>query len=224
MNDKWPRASSLFVLLLILSPAGRPNQPAEDKCIFLVAERNLPNPLFEKSVILMLPRKDAGVVVGLIVNKPSQVAMRDLFPDDSALKKATNTVYFGGPVDTGTASILFRASKPQKQAFQIQGDLYVTFDKDLIKSILKKPDKVLDARLFLGRSQWRPGQLQDEMSGGSWFTDHDDSSVIFKSDAASVWPALIDRLDPGSVVRWNRDHTPRTRLSIFQRLKIRWWS
>lgn len=213
------KISTLLVVLLLIGPSGKTNQSAEDKLVFLVAERNLPNPLFEKSVILMLPRQEGGAVVGLIVNKPSQVAMQDLFPDDSALKKATNTVYFGGPVDTGTASILFRSSKAEKQAFQIQGDLYVTFDKDLIKSILKKPDKVLDARLFLGRSQWRPGQLQDEVSGGSWFTDHDDSSVIFKSDAASVWPALIDRLDPGSVVRWNRDRAPRIRLAVLQRRK-----
>lgn len=167
MSHKWLGATFIFALALIFVPSGKPNQNAQDKCVFLVAERDLPNPLFEQSVILMLPRKDGDLVVGLIVNKPSRVSLQDVFPNDSALKKATNTVYFGGPVDTGTASILFRSSKPVKEAFQIEGDLYVSFDKDLIKSTLKKPEKVLDVRLFLGRSQWAPGQLQDEMSSGS---------------------------------------------------------
>ena len=145
------------------------------------------------------------MVIGLIVNKPTKVALQDVFPDNSALKKATNTIYFGGPVDTGTPSILFLSSKPMKEAFQLDGDLYVTFDKDLIQRILKKPKKVLDVRLFLGRSQWAPGQLQDEMARGSWFTARDDSRWIFKTDTGSVWPTLIERVDPGNLAERRSD-------------------
>lgn len=215
MSHKWLRAIPVLLSALILVPAGTLSQGTQNKCVFLVAERDLPNPLFERSVILMLPRREGDLVVGLIVNKPTKVALQDVFPNNSALKKQTDTVYFGGPVDTGTPGVVFRSSKAMKEAFQLEGDLYVTFDKDLIQRILKKPKEILDVRLFLGRSQWAPGQLQDEMARGSWFTAHDDSSWIFKTDTGSVWPALIERVDPGSLAQQHARDTAHARSSGF---------
>ncbi len=198
----------LVTIFVGIAVARQAPQTDADKCVLLVAKRDLPNALFEKSVIVMLPRGDEQLVVGLIVNKPTRLTLQDVFPNSSALKKSTETVFFGGPVDTGTPSVLFRSPKPVKEAFKVAGDLYVSFDKDLIQGMLKKPKQVADVRLFMGRSQWGPVQLQEEMASGAWFTDHEEGSWMFDPHPEMLWPTLIARLDPGTVVDLTSGNLP----------------
>ena len=170
-----------------------------DKSSFLIARRELDNLLFGKAVVLMLPAMDKNIVVGLIVNRPTKITLHELFPNVAAYKEGTAVAYFGGPVDVETAGILFRSTKAFKQAFHLSGDLYVSFDADLIGKLMKKPQEVSAIRLFLGRSQWGPDQLAGEMERGSWFGEKEENSVIFRADPASVWLELIGPLEPGSV-------------------------
>jgi putative AlgH/UPF0301 family transcriptional regulator len=79
------------------------------------------------------------LVVGLIVNKPSRVALSEIFPNDKALKNRSETAYFGGAVDPRAPGVVFRSSKAAKQAALLFGDVYVSFDPDFIKELLKKP-------------------------------------------------------------------------------------
>ncbi len=173
----------------------------ESKSSFLIARRELEDTLFEKTVVLMLPLVDKDVVVGLIVNKPTRITLHVLFPKTSAFKSGTDVAYFGGPVDVQTAGVLFRSTKAFKSAFHLSGDLYVTFDPDLISKIMKRPKQVSDARLFLGRAQWGPDQLAGEMERGSWFGEKEENSMIFRPDSANVWLQLIGELDPGNVAQ-----------------------
>ncbi|HXZ13609.1 MAG TPA: YqgE/AlgH family protein, partial [Candidatus Sulfotelmatobacter sp.] len=146
-------------------------QNATDKSLFLVARRELPDVLFKESVILMLPSTDTDLVVGLIVNKPTRVPLRDVFPKNPDLKDRPDTIYFGGPVDIHTPSVLFLSSKPAEQAVHLDGDLYISFNSDFIEETLVKPkEEMRDMRLFLGRSQWAPEQLQGEILRGAWYS------------------------------------------------------
>jgi putative transcriptional regulator len=203
------QALALPLMLLAAIPGGSPGraphavnvEPPSDaeKSSFLIARRGLEDPLFAKSVVLMLPVVDKDVVVGLIVNKATHVALHEIFPKDSALKDRRDVLYFGGPVDVKTLGALFRAPKASKNAFHLTGDLYVSFNADLIEGILKKPKQVTDARLFLGRSQWGPEQLRGEMERGSWYGEQEENSLIFSADPDSVWPVLIEQLEPGDM-------------------------
>jgi putative transcriptional regulator len=170
-----------------------------DKSSFLIARRELKDPLFAKSVVLMLPVVDKDIVAGLIVNKPTQVPLREIFPKDSALKDRKDVLYFGGPVDVKTLGALFRSPKASKNSFHLTGDLYVSLNTDFIEGILKKPKEVTDLRLFLGRSQWGPEQLRGEIERGSWYGEQEKNSLIFSADPDSVWPGLIEQLEPGDM-------------------------
>ena len=173
----------------------------EEKSSFLIARRELQDPLFQKAVVLMLPLVDKDVVVGLIVNKPTRISLHVLLPKNPLFKGGTDMAYFGGPVDIKTVGVLFRSTKTFKPAFRISGDLYVSFDPDLIDKIMKRPKQVSDARLFLGRAQWGTGQLAGEMERGSWFGEKEETSVIFRPDSGNVWLELIGELDPGNVAQ-----------------------
>ena len=173
-----------------------------DQSSFLIARRALADPLFGKAVVLMLPLVDKDVVVGLIVNRPTKITLNKLFPKIAAYKDGMAVAYFGGPVDVKTAGVLFRSTKEYKQAFHLTGDLYVTFNADVLEKVLKRPKDVSDVRLFLGRSQWAPEQLAGEMERGSWFGEKEANSVIFRQDSANVWIQLVGALEPEGMAAW----------------------
>ncbi len=64
---------------------------------FLVATRDLQDPFFERSVILMVPSTEPPLLAGLIINTPAKQRVRDLFPQARELKGAEETVVRGRP-------------------------------------------------------------------------------------------------------------------------------
>jgi len=189
-----------FYLLLLLTqvPAHaaqeKPNN--EDKAVFLVAHPEIGDPLFKESVVLMLPSSvepGAGLAVGLIMNKPASIALSEIFPDDKALRNRSETAYFGGPVDPRASGVVFRSNKAAKEAALLFGDVYVSFNPDFIKELLKKPEETSDLRLFLGRSQWAPGQLQNEMVTGAWYRVRAEAKLIFSPSSQYLWRNLFER-------------------------------
>lgn len=200
------KAILIFCLLFVLGTKpvrigqDKPDKgDGENKTVFLVARPELRDPVFKESVVLRLPSSvgvGEGLVVGLILNKPARIALSDIFPDDQALENRSETAYFGGPVDPRAPGVLFRSSKPAKQATLLFGDIYLSFDPDFIREILKAPEKTPNLRLFLGRSQWAPAQLQYEMSMGAWLSVRAETNLIFSPSPQYLWRKLFDRAEP----------------------------
>ena len=205
------RAAFAFCLLLVLSKTAvhaaqdKPNKGSgEDKTLFLVARPELVDPLFKESVVLMFPPSVVaveGLVVGLIVNRPARVVLSEIFPNDDALKNRSETAYFGGPVDPQTPCVVFRSSKAVKQAALLFGDVYVSFDPDFIKELLKKPERTPDLRLFVGRSQWVTAQLQNEMAKRAWYSVRAETNLIFSASPQYLWRNLFERVEPPNVAK-----------------------
>jgi len=183
----------------------KPNEgDSEDKAVFLVARPELGNLIFKESVVLLFPPSVGareGIVVGLIVNRPARLALSEIFPDDKALEDRSETVYFGGPVDPRTPSVVFRSSKAPKDAVLLFGDVYASFDTDFIKELLKNPQGTPDWRLFVGRSQWSPGQLQNEMVQGAWYSTRAETNLIFSASPQYLWRNLLKRAEPAPIAR-----------------------
>jgi putative transcriptional regulator len=195
-----------FCLLLLLGKApvraaqDKPDKgDSETKTVFLVARTELGDPMFKESVVLIFPSSVGaaeGLVVGLIVNRPAHVALSEIFPDDETLKNRSEKVFFGGPVNPRAPGVVFRSSKAAKQAALLFGDVYVSFDPQFIKELLKEPEKTPDLRLFVGRSQWAPMQLQNEMVVGAWYSVRAERNLIFSASPQYLWRKLLERADP----------------------------
>lgn len=169
----------------------------------IVASRSLPDPFFQKSVVLMLPFKEGGLLVGLIINKPSKIKVRDLFPDSPELQKLETTAYFGGPVDAdvGVRSAIFRSKTPPSKATLVFGDVYVSFDPDAIVALAKNPEQAATLRIFVGRAQWAPEQFQNEVAMGAWHSLRGGADSIFTTLPDMLWPTLIQQMEPQPLVR-----------------------
>lgn len=182
------------------SPETVPRKPQSQ---FLVASRNLPDPFFQKSVVLMLPIKEGQLLVGLIINKPSKIKVRDLFPDSPELQKLDAMAYFGGPVDAdvGVRSAIFRSKTPPREATLVFGDVYVSFDPEAIVALEQDPEQAATLRVFVGRAQWAPGQFQNEVALGAWHSLHGGADSIFTTLPEMLWPSLIEQAEPQPLVR-----------------------
>ncbi|HET7214255.1 MAG TPA: YqgE/AlgH family protein [Terriglobia bacterium] len=196
----WAVLGSLLALFsVLLAPAAEKNKEQID---LLIARNEIQDPYFRHSVVLMLPETQTQLVVGLIINKPTRLTVGKLFPDTPELRGQAEPVYFGGPVDVRTPSIVFQSSSAPKDAIRLYGDVYLTFDSDLITKALQGPQSGSRARLFLGRAQWAPGQLQNEIQRGSWYRIQADGKLVFSSHPENLWPTLHARAAPSKFIRY----------------------
>jgi putative transcriptional regulator len=204
----WAASLALFLVLVAIIIGAAAAEPQNNKDepqkahrgTFLVAKRALNNPLFGNTVILMLPVKDSPLVVGVIVNKPTHVLLRDLFPDSKSLANQDTAAYFGGPVDMDQRSAVFRSKTPPKNATAVFADVYVTFDADTIAALVEDSQQSSSVRVFLGRSQWDPDQLADEVERGAWYSTNEDADPVFNPHPDAVWRTLLTRLEPRPIV------------------------
>ena len=93
--------ATVIITALIASLAISRNAQSTDLTTpsFLVATRELQDPLFFHSVILMVPSTEPPFLAGLIINTPAKMRVRDMFPQVAGLKGADDTTYMGGPVE-----------------------------------------------------------------------------------------------------------------------------
>lgn len=200
------------------APENPNGQKPQNQGWFLIAHRGLSDPLFARSMVLIVMTvagKPEPGFVGLIVNKPTKMKLEELFPHAHSVKKQAVTAYFGGPVDIHAVSAIFRASVAPKKAvhaIHVFDDVYVTFDPKSAEELVKKSRQPSELRIFLGRSQWSQPQLHHEMEIGAWYSTHDGADPIFASDPGKVWESLVDRIDPRPYVEYHLPVTKETAL------------
>lgn len=198
------------VLLGSVAPRTLAAQDSNSQAVFLVARNEIQDPFFSHSVVLMLPIKNSPMVVGLIVNKPTRMTLGKLFPDSPALQSRTEHAYFGGPVDVGVPCAVFHTSNPPEHALRVYGNVYLTFDSDSINNIFQNAPPNSTPHLFLGRAQWAPGQLENEIARGSWYRVQAQGDLIFGSNIQGLWRKLHDQAAPSKYIQYrlpaNRSH------------------
>lgn len=200
------RVAAGFLLACILSvsfgPQARGADDNKNKVEFLIARNQVNDPFFRHSVVVMLPTTGTVLIVGLIINKPTRITIGKLFPDSPELKSRVEDAFFGGPVDVSTPSVVFKSATTPENALKLYGDVYLTFDPDLISKSFQNqsPDPV--PRIFLGRAQWAPGQLQNEIRRGGWYKLEAEGNLIFSSKPESIWPTLHARAAPSKYIEY----------------------
>ena len=75
-------------------------------------------------------------------------------------------MFFGGPVEFNTVSMLIRNAQESRLVEHIADDVYLSGDRGVLDRLLteKKPDN--DLHFYLGHAGWQPGQLAREIKQG----------------------------------------------------------
>jgi len=181
-------------------PVTPATEPAAGR--FLVARRTLDDPHFRQTVIYLLRHGPSGTV-GLIINRPSGLNLSDALSGIDGMDHESRPLFFGGPVEFNTVSMLIRNEQESRLVEHIAEDVYLSGDRSVLDRLLseKKPDNPL--HFYLGHASWQPEQLAREIRQEDWYVIDTDPAVIFSTRPESGWKRLIEKLDPSGLYAGN---------------------
>ena len=177
---------------LSLAQSERPEDLAQGS--ILIMQRDVPDPIFSHSVIVLAHNDNTGAV-GLIIHYRSDVTIRRALAGIEGAEKRTDTLFVGGPVELEGVMALLRSSSPPADASPVAGKLYLVTSKRGIASALSEGRKASDLRIFLGYAGWGPGQLAREVRQGGWYIFDYDESLVFDEHPETLWKRLFEKTE-----------------------------
>lgn len=159
-----------------------------EKGSVLLAEPYMLDDNFRRTAILLVAHDEEGSL-GFIMNRQGKLridALVEDFPEFNA------PVSFGGPVENHTLHYLHCVGDLLADSKEILPGIFWGGDftqlKLLIRNGLVMPR---DIRFFVGYTGWSEGQLQDELSMGSWVTASMFPNYLFKSRPKNLWTQIM---------------------------------
>jgi len=158
----------------------------------LVATPVLRDPNFERTVVLVVAHENGGAL-GVVLNRATEVPVQEVLGGWGGVATEPSVVFEGGPVQPEAAICLarVRTGTVEMAGFsRVQGTLGtvdLTTDPDAMAA------QLLAVRVFAGYAGWAPGQLEDEISGGSWLTFSALPSDAFTERPDDLWAAVLRR-------------------------------
>ena len=176
----------------------------------LVASRGLRDPNFAKTVVLLTHYDDQGVV-GLIVNRRTDVALSRVLEGYPGAKDRSDLAYLGGPVEVPAIFALLQSQAKIEGADRIFSGVYLISTKPLFEQTLAAKPGPQVFHVYLGYAGWTKDQLRGEVELGAWFVFPADTGAVFNADPGSLWPQMIRKTelkvagsDPASAGPWTR--------------------
>jgi putative transcriptional regulator len=173
----------------------------------LVAGPRLIDPNFWRTVVLLCATGDDGAL-GLILNRPSDVAVGDHLPGWVERLTAPEVVFVGGPVEPDVAVGLGRRIVDEPHGWsEVEEGVGMV---DLTGRPGEAAGDLDRLRVFAGYAGWGPGQLETEMAAGDWVLAPGGAEDAFTAEPASLWRRVLRRqggraamyahfpLDPGA--------------------------
>ena len=175
-----------------VAPAQEHNPRGQSESILLVAARHLHDVSFARSVVLVMFPTDTGPS-GVILNRPTDMMLRDVWPDQPDRQGRTDTLYVGGPVQPDGLLFMFRMTPPPERAWWTVDDIYFSGDGELLSTLLEQPADNTGQRFFAGYASWAHGQLEREIERGDWHVLNVDPEILYDTELDSLWWRMYQR-------------------------------
>jgi putative transcriptional regulator len=155
----------------------------------LVSSPSLVDPNFVRTVVLITEHTESAAM-GLVLNRPTSIAVRDAVPILADLVDPEEPVYEGGPVQPEAVVALAEFDDPAESAaiaFGRIGFLRADGDPGAIGTVERH------LRVFCGYAGWGAGQLEDELEQEAWFVAPALPTDVFPGDP-ELWRTVLRRL------------------------------
>lgn len=171
----------------------------------LAAVPILRDPNFYRTVVLICDHNEEGTF-GLVLNRET-----DMEPDQilEELGKPGDTIRIGGPVQPNTLHYLHELGGPIKESIPLVDGLWWGGDFDSLKQEMAGRTSEGDIRYFLGYSGWGEGQLEAEITEGSWAVARMQADWLFRTDSAELWRTVMLSLGGDWALMANYPDDPR---------------
>jgi len=180
-------------LLLLLAVSVQAEDLAPGK--FLVAHRDLHDPNFAETVILLLHYDEDEGAMGLIINRQTKVPISRALKSLKEAEGRSDPIYLGGPVDRTSIQSLLRSPTKLDEADHVFADVYTISSQRLLQDALHAGTGATAFRVYLGYAGWGPGQLELEVEAGGWWVFPGDARNVFDAHPETLWARLIERTE-----------------------------
>jgi putative transcriptional regulator len=167
------------------------NKLKPEKGRLLISEPFLPDPNFERTVVLLCEHNEEGSF-GFVLNKPSVLKLTEVMEDLTSLDAV---VFVGGPVQQDTLHFIHR-NVNISNAVEVAGSVNWGGDFESLLSMCDTRQlTATDVRFFLGYSGWGPGQLESEIEQDSWIVcDFVTDQLLFDTDPDELWRKALGNM------------------------------
>lgn len=163
----------------------------------LVAAPGLEDPNFRRTVVYIIEHRPQGTL-GVVLNRPSEVPVRDVLPAWAPLTSHPHSVFVGGPVDARVALCL-AAVRTGHDPSGVRGLKTVRGPVALVD--LDGDPTVIGPRLrglrvFAGYAGWDAGQLAGEIGRGDWIVVPALPDDVVTGEESTLWSRVLRRQGP----------------------------
>lgn len=172
----------------------------------LVSEPFLPDPNFERTVVLLCEHNNEGSF-GFILNKPSNLYVDQVMAD---IIDYPAPLFIGGPVDQNSFHYIHK-NENLSGAKKIGSGIYWGGDFEQLKYEISSGNaSIPDYKYFVGYSGWDVNQLDEEIKAGSWIVVNSLNSVtLFSLNTDQLWKQALNSLGGRFKVYSNYPTDPR---------------
>ncbi len=161
--------------------------------MLLVAAPGLDDPNFRRTVVFVIEHRRQGSL-GVVLNRPSDIAVREVLPKWAPLSAQPDAVYVGGPVEPETALCLAALRTGQSAAVEgltgVRGPVALV---DLEGDPQALADRLRGLRVFAGYSGWGGGQLAGEIERGDWIVVPGLPDDVVTASGPELWARVLRR-------------------------------
>lgn len=163
----------------------------------LVATPLLGEPNFRRTVVLVVEHEPGEGTLGVVLNRPTEVSLRQVLEPWTELATGPPVVFTGGPVAPASAlALALVRSEGEPLGWRpLEGGPRMS---RLGLVDLEAPPEVIAAeitslRVFAGYAGWGNGQLQTEVDEGAWYVLPGEPSDPFMAEPQRLWQAVLRR-------------------------------
>lgn len=160
----------------------------------LVAAPGLTDPHFRRTVVYVIEHRTGGSL-GVILNRPSEVAVRDVLPSWAPLASLPHAVFVGGPVE-GETALCLAAVRTGHDPESLGGLITVRGPVALV-DLDSDPEplapRLRGLRVFAGYSGWDAGQLAGEIGRGDWIVVPALPDDVVTGQEGNLWGRVLRR-------------------------------
>ena len=166
--------------------------PLPKKGDLLISEPFLPDPNFERTVVLICEHNEQGSF-GFILNKPSVLKLPDVLEE---VEDFDTLIHVGGPVQQDTLHFIHRIGDQLEGGEEVGKGLYWGGNFEQLKVMISQQQvNEKDVLFFLGYSGWGEGQLMDEIKEKSWIVHKSVSPAqVFDKDPKYLWREILKEM------------------------------
>jgi putative transcriptional regulator len=161
----------------------------------IAAAPDMLDPNFMHTVVLMIQHTAEGAY-GLVINRPASVTVDKLMPDHPLLGREKFPIFAGGPVGLDTLQFVHRAGDEVPGGVDLGDGLFLGGQLEALSAFLVHSGERASSsvRMIVGYSGWGRGQLDHELSTGSWLPAALNPEWIFDADPQSTWRLVLRSL------------------------------